>query len=154
MARLHLVTVLCASVVVLGACGKDEAPKPAPSSATAPTAPSSPAPAAPSAPAPTAPAPADTSAGGATPAVDEAAARDLLAKNGCTACHAVDKKIVGPAYQEVAAKYRGESGVEDKLVQKVKNGGAGVWGPVAMPPNPQVKEDDIRTMVRWILSLK
>jgi cytochrome c len=66
----------------------------------------------------------------------------------------VDKKVIGPAYQEVAAKYRGQAGAEEQLVQKVKNGGSGVWGPVPMPPNPQVKDDDVRAMVRWILALK
>ena len=172
MSRSGLITVLCASFVVLAACGKEETAKPAPSSAsapTAPTAPSTPAPATPSAPAPTpsaagsatpsaaptAPAqPADSGASGATSALSDTAALDLLAKNACTACHAVDKKVIGPAYQEVAAKYRGQAGAEEKLVQKVKNGGSGVWGPVPMPPNPQVKDDDVRAMVRWILALK
>jgi cytochrome c len=79
---------------------------------------------------------------------------DLLKKNGCTACHAVDKKIVGPAYNEVAAKYKADSGAATKLMQKVKAGGSGVWGQVPMPPNPQVKDDELKTMVNYILALK
>lgn len=62
--------------------------------------------------------------------------------------------MVGPSYKEVAAKYSGQPDAEPKLIQKVKNGGQGVWGQVPMPPNPQVKDEDIKTMVSWILSLK
>jgi cytochrome c len=79
---------------------------------------------------------------------------DLLKKNGCTACHAIDKKVVGPAYNDVAAKYKGDAGAPAKLADKVKKGGSGVWGPVPMPPNPQVKDDDLKTMISFILSLK
>ena len=75
-------------------------------------------------------------------------------KDGCGACHAVDKKIVGPAYTEVAAKYKGDAGALAKLTQKVKTGGAGVWGQVPMPPNAQVPDDDIKALVSWILTLK
>ena len=79
----------------------------------------------------------------------------LATKSACTACHAVDKKIVGPAFKEVAAKYRSDKGAEAKLVEKVKKGGSGVWGQVPMPPNsPQVKDEDIKSLVHWILSLK
>jgi cytochrome c len=86
-----------------------------------------------------------------------ASADDQLAlaqKSGCTACHSVDKKIVGPAYKDVAAKYRGDKGAEAKLVKKVKEGGSGVWGPVPMPPNTQVGEADVKKLVEWVLSLK
>lgn len=79
---------------------------------------------------------------------------ELLKSSGCTACHAIDKKLVGPAYKDVAAKYRGQKGVEAKLAEKVKKGGSGVWGPVPMPPNAQLKDEDIHTMVKYILSLK
>ena len=164
MARSGLITVLCASIVLLAACGKEEAAKPTPSSAGAPPAPaaaspSAPAPASPSAAAPASPSavpaqPAESGASGVTSTLSDKEGLDLLAKNACTACHAVDKKVIGPAYQEVAAKYRGQAGAEEKLVQKVKNGGSGVWGPVPMPPNPQVKDEDLRAMVRWILALK
>jgi len=79
---------------------------------------------------------------------------DLLKKNGCTACHSVDKKIVGPAYNDVAAKYKGDASAATKLMAKVKAGGSGVWGQVPMPPNPQVKDDELKTMIGYILSLK
>lgn len=80
---------------------------------------------------------------------------EALAKNsGCLACHTVDKKVVGPAYKEVAAKYRNDKAAEAKLIQKVKAGGKGVWGDVPMPPNTHVKDEDIKTMVQWILSIK
>ncbi len=87
-------------------------------------------------------------------AVNADAGEDLLKKSGCTACHAIDKKVVGPAYAEVAAKYKGDAGAAAKLAEKVKKGGSGVWGQVPMPPNPAVKDDDIKTMVTYILALK
>ncbi|AMO22285.1 c-type cytochrome [Ramlibacter solisilvae] len=77
---------------------------------------------------------------------------DLMKKNGCVACHAVDKKVVGPSFKEVAAKYKGDKTAEAKLVEKVKKGGSGVWGQVPMPPNAQVKDEDIKTMVKWVLT--
>src|SRR5258705_3194829 len=86
--------------------------------------------------------------------LDMKAAEAMMQKDGCAACHGVDKKIVGPAYQEVAAKYRGDKDALAKLTQKVKAGGAGVWGAVPMPPNAQVPEADIKALVSWILSLK
>ena len=82
------------------------------------------------------------------------AGEDLLKKSGCTACHAIDKKLVGPAYNDVAAKYKGDAGAAAKLADKVKKGGSGVWGQVPMPPNPQVKDDDLKTMIAYILALK
>ncbi len=91
--------------------------------------------------------------GGAAHAADAAAAKQLAQKYNCLACHAVDKKLVGPAYNDVAAKYKGDAGAEAKLIAKVKNGGGGVWGTIPMPPN-NVPEGDIKTMVTWILSLK
>ena len=84
-------------------------------------------------------------------AADESA---LAGKSGCLACHSVDKKIVGPAYKEVAAKYKGDEGAEAKLIDKVKKGGQGVWGDIPMPPNsPMVKDEDIKKLVDWILAL-
>ena len=78
----------------------------------------------------------------------------LAQKSGCLACHSIDKKVLGPAYKEVAAKYKGDKSAEAKLVAKVKAGGSGVWGPMPMPPmGAQVKEADITTIVQWILSL-
>jgi len=81
-------------------------------------------------------------------------AKALAQKSGCLACHSVDAKILGPAYKDVAAKYKGDKGAEARLVAKVKAGGSGVWGPMPMPANsPQVKDEDIKTIVHWILSL-
>lgn len=78
----------------------------------------------------------------------------LAQKSGCLACHGVDKKVLGPGFKDVAAKYKGNKGAEAKLVAKVKKGGSGVWGPIPMPANsPQVKDKDIQTIVKWILSL-
>ena len=78
----------------------------------------------------------------------------LLQASGCTACHSVDKKLIGPAYKDVAAKYRSKKGAEADLVKKVKAGGKGVWGDIPMAPNAHVKDEDIKTMVQWILQLK
>jgi cytochrome c len=78
----------------------------------------------------------------------------LAQKHACMSCHQVDKKVVGPAFKEVSAKYKGDKTAQDKLVAKVKAGGSGVWGPVPMPPNPQVPEADIKTIVSWILAIK
>ena len=78
----------------------------------------------------------------------------MMQKDGCSACHAVDKKVLGPAYQDVAAKYRGDAGALARLTQKVKMGGTGVWGQIPMPPNAQVSDADIKALVTWILSLK
>jgi cytochrome c len=85
---------------------------------------------------------------------DASAAEELAKKDGCLLCHAVDKKVVGPAYKDVAAKYKGDKSMEAKLIEKVKKGGSGVWGQIPMPPNsPQVKDEDIKTIVQWVLSL-
>ena len=85
--------------------------------------------------------------------VDAKAAEALMTKSGCVACHAVDKKVIGPAYKEVAAKYKADKDAATKLAAKVKAGGQGVWGPIPMPPNPQVPDADIKTLVAWILTL-
>jgi len=76
--------------------------------------------------------------------------KELATKSGCLACHAVDKKLVGPSYQDVAKKYKASD--EAMLVAKVKAGGKGVWGPIPMPPNVAVKDEDIKTLVKWILA--
>ncbi len=87
-------------------------------------------------------------------AADAKAAEALAQKSGCLACHSIDKKVLGPAYKDVAAKYKGDKTAEAKLVEKVKKGGSGVWGPMPMPANsPQVKDEDIKTIVQWILAL-
>ena len=78
----------------------------------------------------------------------------LAQKNNCLSCHSVDAKLVGPAYKDVAKKYAGDKGAEAKLIAKVKAGGSGVWGPIPMPPNSQVSDADIKTLVKWVLSQK
>jgi cytochrome c len=75
----------------------------------------------------------------------------LLKKSTCLVCHSFEKKIIGPAYKDVAAKYRGQADAEDKLVAKVKKGGKGVWGSAAMPPQG-AKTEDVRSLVRFVLS--
>ncbi|MBL0141909.1 MAG: c-type cytochrome [Betaproteobacteria bacterium] len=79
---------------------------------------------------------------------------ELATKSACTACHAVDKKLVGPAYKDVAAKYKGNPKAEAMLIEKVKKGGVGTWGQVPMPPNANVKDADIATLVKWVLATK
>ena len=86
--------------------------------------------------------------------VDAKAAEALAQKSGCIACHNVDKKLIGPAYKDVAAKYKAEKDADKKLAAKVKAGGTGVWGQIPMPPNAQVSDADIGTLVAWIMSLK
>ncbi len=88
----------------------------------------------------------------AAQAADPKAAEELAKKSGCMACHAMDKKLVGPAYKEIAAKYRGQKDAEAKLIGKVKNGGKGVWGEIPMPPNAQIKDEDIKTLVQWVVA--
>ena len=87
----------------------------------------------------------------ATPAL---ANEELAKKSACTACHAIDKKLVGPAYKDVAKKYKGDAKAEAMLIDKVKKGGTGVWGQVPMPPNSGVKDEDIKTLGKGILALK
>jgi cytochrome c len=87
-------------------------------------------------------------------AADPKAAEALAKGSGCFACHSIDKKVVGPAYKDIAAKYRNKKGAEAALIQKVKAGGKGAWGEIPMPPNPRVKDADIKTIVHWVLSLK
>ncbi len=77
---------------------------------------------------------------------------ELAKKSNCMSCHQVDKKLVGPSYQDVAKKYAGQADAAKKLAAKVKGGGKGNWGPVPMPPNPAVKDEDIASLVKWILA--
>ncbi|MCX7627773.1 MAG: c-type cytochrome [Methylophilaceae bacterium] len=77
----------------------------------------------------------------------------LAQKSGCMMCHAIDKKVIGPSYKDVAAKYKGQADAEAKLITKVAKGGSGVWGSVPMPPNsPKVSDADIKTLVKWVLA--
>ena len=79
----------------------------------------------------------------------------LAKKNNCTTCHDVDKKKVGPAFKEVAAKYKDDKGAQATLEKKVRSGGGGNWGPMPMPATAKsASDDDIKTLVQWVLSLK
>jgi cytochrome c len=84
--------------------------------------------------------------------VPVSAGLDLATKNGCMGCHGVNNKIVGPGYNEVVARYKDQTDAEDRLIAKIKNGGQGAWGSVPMPANPQLKEEELKTLVKWILS--
>ena len=79
---------------------------------------------------------------------------DLATKKNCMACHAVDKKLVGPSYKDVSAKYAGQKDAVDKLTQKVLKGGSGVWGAVPMPANAQVSPAEAKQLVEWLLTQK
>ena len=89
---------------------------------------------------------------GSTAAFADAGA-DLAKAKNCLACHAVDKKLVGPAYKDVAAKYKGQGDAVAKLTDKVRKGGSGVWGPIPMPPNPAdtINDADLKEVVGWVL---
>ncbi len=78
----------------------------------------------------------------------------LATSKNCMACHAVDKKLVGPAYKDVAEKYAGQKGAADKLAAKILKGGSGVWGAIPMPANPQVNEAEAKKLAAWILAVK
>ncbi|HEX5801438.1 MAG TPA: c-type cytochrome [Azospira sp.] len=85
------------------------------------------------------------------------AASEAIAKKArCIACHAVDKKMVGPAYRDVAAKYRGDAGAPARLAEKVRHGGSGVWGQVPMMPHPadKISDDDLKAVIGWVLALE
>lgn len=90
----------------------------------------------------------------AAAALPALASEELAKKNACTACHTVDRKLVGPAYKDVAAKYKGDAKAPAMLEEKVKKGGVGNWGQVPMPPNPNVKDEDVKALVKWILAIK
>ncbi len=85
----------------------------------------------------------------------QASADEALAKaKNCMSCHAIDKKVVGPSYKDVAKKYAGNASAAATLEAKVKKGGSGVWGTVPMPPNPAVSDADIKKLVAWVLATK
>ncbi len=79
------------------------------------------------------------------------ASADLAKQHNCLSCHSVDKKVVGPSYKDIAAKYKGQS-VEAALIDKVKHGSKGVYGPIPMPANANVPDADVKTLVKWILA--
>lgn len=82
------------------------------------------------------------------------ASADLAQKKNCMACHATDKKLIGPAYKDVAAKYAGQKDAADKLAEKIVKGGSGVWGAVPMPANPQVTPAEAKQLATWVLTVK
>ncbi len=90
----------------------------------------------------------------ATFALPALADQALAQAKNCMACHAVDNKVVGPAYKDVATKYKGDKAAVDKLASKIIKGGAGVWGPVPMPANAQVNEAEAKKLAVWVLTLK
>jgi len=82
------------------------------------------------------------------------ASADLTRKYNCVACHAEASKKVGPAYRDIATKYAGQADAADRLAKKIRSGGSGVWGPMPMPPHPQVPESDARAMATYVLGVK
>jgi cytochrome c len=96
-----------------------------------------------------------TGAWAAAPALAANEPDAILTKSGCLACHTKEKKLVGPPYKDVAAKYKGQSDAEAKLLEKVRKGGSGVYGPVPMTPNgpEKISDADLKTVVEFILSL-
>ncbi len=87
-------------------------------------------------------------------AIPAMADQALATSKNCMACHAVDKKMVGPSYKDVAAKYAGQKDAVDKLAAKIIKGGSGVWGPIPMPPNAQVSEADAKKLATWVMTQK
>lgn len=87
-------------------------------------------------------------------AIEAQASQDLAKARNCMACHAVGSKLVGPALKDIAAKYANDKQAEAALAAKVVKGSSGVWGPIPMPPNPQVSEAEARTLVQWVLKQK
>ena len=85
--------------------------------------------------------------------ISDADANKLMAKYNCQACHQVDKQLVGPAFRDIANKYKADAGAASKLQAKIKNGSSGVWGAIAMPPN-NVPAADLQALVDWVMSLK
>jgi len=90
---------------------------------------------------------------GANATLSDSDAAQLTAKYNCKACHAVDTKLVGPAFKDVAKKYAGDASAPQKLAQKVKTGSSGAWGAIPMPPN-NVPDADLNALVAWVLNLK
>lgn len=85
-------------------------------------------------------------------AMDAAAAKALASKSACLACHAVDKKLVGPSYKDVAAKHKGQADALEKVAARIKSGGSGIYGPVPMPAQPNLKDDELKLLAAWVLA--
>jgi cytochrome c len=84
-------------------------------------------------------------------ALDAAAAQALASKSACLACHAVDKKLVGPAFKDVAARHQGQADALDKVAARIRSGGSGLYGPVPMPPQPALKDEELKLLAAWVL---
>ena len=82
------------------------------------------------------------------------ASLDLAKAKNCTACHAVDKKLIGPSYKDVAAKYASDKEAVAKLAKKIREGGVGAWGQIPMPANPQVTADEATALAKWVMTAK
>lgn len=91
-------------------------------------------------------------AAAAQPAVAAPAGLSIARSNACMGCHAVDRKLVGPSFQQIAARYKGDPGAQTKLQGKVRDGGSGVWGAIPMPSHPGMSDADIKTVVQWVLA--
>ncbi len=91
---------------------------------------------------------------GANAVIDDKKAQEVMNKSGCAACHHVDKKLVGPAFKEIAKKHKGQKNAVEVLVKKIRSGGAGVYGSIPMPPNSpsQISDADLKAMAEWVLS--
>jgi cytochrome c len=85
-------------------------------------------------------------------AMDAAAAKALATKSACMSCHAVDRKLVGPSYKDVAAKHKGQADAVDKVAARIKSGGSGMYGPIPMPAQPNLKPDELKLLAQWILA--
>lgn len=82
------------------------------------------------------------------------ASADLAKKKNCMACHAVDQKVIGPSFKDMAARYASDAGAAAKLAEKIQKGGSGVWGQIPMPANPQVSAAEAKTLAAWVLGQK
>jgi cytochrome c len=85
-------------------------------------------------------------------APDVAKVKEILAANACLACHAIDKKVVGPAYQDVGAKYKGKDGEAATIAKHIREGVSGLWGAIPMPPNKNISDADINVVVQWLIA--
>ena len=84
-------------------------------------------------------------------AVDMKAATALAQKKACLACHAVDRKVVGPSFKDIAARYKGKAAMVDALAVKIKKGGSGAWGPIPMPAN-NVSDAEAKMLAQWVVA--
>jgi cytochrome c len=85
-------------------------------------------------------------------AVDAQAAKALATQSACLACHSADKKVVGPAYKDVAARHQGQADALEKVIARIKSGGSGMYGPVPMPPQPSLNGDQVKLLAEWVLA--